>query len=99
MKIKKNGEIINLTEKDLKRIVKRTLNEGSESIENKKPGVISYTSGNGKTYRMVSIKDVLIHEKELGMEKFELIKKFGDMLHQFDSRQAFSEILQAIIED
>jgi len=27
MKIKKNGEIINLTESDLKRIVKKTLNE------------------------------------------------------------------------
>jgi hypothetical protein len=27
MKIKKNGKVINLTESDLKRIVKRTLNE------------------------------------------------------------------------
>ena len=28
MKIKKNGKIVNLTESDLQRIVKRTLNEG-----------------------------------------------------------------------
>ena len=28
MKIKKNGKVINLTESDLKRIVKRVLNEG-----------------------------------------------------------------------
>ncbi len=28
MKIRKNGKVINLTESDLQRIVKRTLNEG-----------------------------------------------------------------------
>jgi hypothetical protein len=28
MKIKKNGKVVNLTESDLQRIVKRTLNEG-----------------------------------------------------------------------
>ena len=29
MKIKKNGKIVNLTESDLQRIVKRTLNESA----------------------------------------------------------------------
>ena len=33
MKIKKNGKVINLTESDLKRIVKRTLNEQSVGKE------------------------------------------------------------------
>lgn len=32
MRIKKNGKIINLTESDLKRIVKKVLNEGNEDI-------------------------------------------------------------------
>ena len=37
MKIKKNGQVIRLTESELKRIVKRTLNEGTiltDSIQN-----------------------------------------------------------------
>ena len=37
MKIKKNGQVIRLTESDLKRIVKRTLSEGTiltDSIQN-----------------------------------------------------------------
>jgi hypothetical protein len=34
MKIKKNGKVINLTESDLKRIVKRVLTEQDESPEN-----------------------------------------------------------------
>lgn len=34
MKIKKNGKVINLTESDVKRIVKRTLNEGVEGSNN-----------------------------------------------------------------
>ena len=43
MKIKKNGKVINLTESDLKRIVKRTLNEGlvdssGEGLPNKSEG-------------------------------------------------------------
>ena len=33
MKIKKNGKVINLTESDLKRIVKRTLTEGESYSE------------------------------------------------------------------
>ena len=35
MKIKKNGKIINLTESDLKRIVKKTLNEGVTMYQDK----------------------------------------------------------------
>jgi len=34
MKIKKNGKVINLTESDLKRIVKKILNEGNKDIYN-----------------------------------------------------------------
>ena len=33
MKIKKNGKVVNLTESDLKRIVKRTLTEGESYSE------------------------------------------------------------------
>tara|TARA_R110002020_G_scaffold336765_1_gene552229 strand:- start:2459 stop:2815 length:357 start_codon:yes stop_codon:yes gene_type:complete len=33
MKIKKNGKVINLTEGDLKRIVKKVLNESSSTLE------------------------------------------------------------------
>ena len=33
MKIKKNGKVINLTESDLKRIVKRVLKENTQSEE------------------------------------------------------------------
>ena len=33
MKIKKNGKVINLTESDLKRIVKKVLNESTSSLE------------------------------------------------------------------
>lgn len=32
MKIKKNGKVINLTESDLRRIVKRVMNEGTEYL-------------------------------------------------------------------
>lgn len=32
MKIRKNGKVLNLTESDLRRIVKRVMNEGTENL-------------------------------------------------------------------
>ena len=44
MKIKKNGKIVNLTETDLRRIVKRTLNESTgDDFEM----TVSYTDAKG----------------------------------------------------
>ena len=51
MKIKKNGKVINLTESDVKRIVKRVLNESAQGSDNitvypEKAG-FGYNHGNG----------------------------------------------------
>ena len=48
MKIKKNGKVVNLTESDLKRIVKKTLNE--QGVIDELP---DEESGSGKDYRDV----------------------------------------------
>ena len=48
MKIRKNGKVVNLTESDLKRIVKRTLNE--QGVIDELP---DEESGSGKGYRDV----------------------------------------------
>ena len=45
MKIKKNGKIISLTESDLKRIVKGTLNEESEGT-NEKMDLLDFIKNN-----------------------------------------------------
>jgi len=89
MKIKKNGKVVNLTESDLQKIVKKVISEGK----------VSYTDGKGKEHSLVSIKDVARLEKELGMDKFELFKKLGSALNQFDERQAFPELLALVMKD
>ena len=89
MKIKKNGKVVNLTESDLQKIVKKVISEGK----------VSYTDAKGKEHSLVSIKDVARLEKELGMDKFELFKKLGSALNQFDERQAFPELLALVMKD
>ena len=89
MKIKKNGKVVNLTESDLQKIVKKVISEGK----------VSYTDAKGKEHSLVSIKDVAILEKKLGMDKFELFKKLGSALNQFDERQAFPELLALVMKD
>ncbi len=53
MKIKKNGKVINLTESDVKRIVKRVLNEGVEGSDNitiyPEKAAFAYNYGKGFT--------------------------------------------------
>jgi len=51
MKIKKNGEVIKLSESDLKRIVKRTLNEQSWAEGESRP--VSFTEEDREMLRRI----------------------------------------------
>tara|TARA_R110000751_G_scaffold43607_1_gene100453 strand:+ start:159 stop:476 length:318 start_codon:yes stop_codon:yes gene_type:complete len=58
MKIKKNGKVINLTESDLKRIVKRTLNEQSVGKE-----VVD-----GLFDKIIQLKDMYDKDRDMAIE-------------------------------
>jgi len=79
MKIRKNGEVINLTESDLKRIVKRTLNEqltGSTDTIGK-PNPLTVDKG------LPNCEDILKRKAEKNKEENELNSKSDHQLIYF----------------
>ena len=61
MKIRKNGKVVNLTESDLRRIVKRVLNEGVTATPNVDlSDDITVTDGNGQNILDTSFRDFIV---------------------------------------
>jgi hypothetical protein len=63
MKIKKNGKVINLTESDLRRIVKKVIKEQESGLEIKS-GDFEITGNDGKLKTKVTIRGVQKLNKE-----------------------------------
>ena len=67
MKIRKNGKVITLTESDLKRIVKRTLNEqttgSTESSVREVVGVVD-----GLFDKIIQLKDMYDKDRDMAIE-------------------------------
>ena len=77
MKIKKNGKIVNLTEADLRRIVKRTLNESTgEDFEM----TVSYTDAKGNEIKFRNFTDINNAMKDGKIKKNQLKELFSDKL-------------------
>ena len=99
MKIKKNGKVINLTESDLKRIVKRTLTElkslnESITVNDVKMSASNSTSGgpvktlyNGTTNLYSVIVDTAVYDGKVGVKY--IFKKNGIYYMQTNVKQQF----------
>ena len=77
MKIKKNGKIVNLTETDLRRIVKRTLNESTgDDFEM----TVSYTDAKGNEIKFSNFNDINSAMEDGKINKSQLKELFSDKL-------------------
>jgi len=77
MRIRKNGTVVNLTESDLQRIVKRTLNESTgEDFEM----TVSYTDAKGNEIKFRNFTDINNAMKDGKIDKSQLKELFSDKL-------------------
>lgn len=77
MKIKKNGKIVNLTETDLRRIVKRTLNESTGDDFDMS---VSYTDAKGNEIIFKNFTDINKAMNDGKIDKSQLKELFSDKL-------------------
>jgi hypothetical protein len=77
MKIKKNGKIVNLTESDLQRIVKRTLNESAGDDFDM---TVSYTDAKGNEIKFRNFTDINKAMSDGKINKSQLKELFSDKL-------------------